>query len=382
MRWNWTQPDWPNFRFDSAAVEALERRFLLSSGEILGAVRHVTGDERDRLRIELLSEEAMRTSAIEGEVLDRASVQSSLRRQFGLSSDDAASRPKEKGVAEMMVDVYLTYAEPLTHNTLSRWHGMLLAHDRGLETIGAYRRHADAMQIVSDRIDRPTVHFEAPPSAQVQGEMDVFVDWFNRTAPDGTTPLPALTRAALGHLWFESIHPFEDGNGRLGRALAEKSLAQNIGQPSLIALAYTIERDRKAYYDQLETHQKTLDVTGWLIWFAEIVLKAQQVTLTRVAFFIAKAKFYDQFRDRLNERQAKVIERMFREGPDGFKGGLSAENYIAITGTSRATTTRDLQDLVEMGALNRTGERRHTRYWLHLLSANTTALRIGERFGE
>jgi Fic family protein len=194
--------------------------------------------------------------------------------------------------------------------------------------------------------------------------MDVFVDWFNRTAPDGPTPLPALTRAALGHLWFESIHPFEDGNGRLGRALAEKSLAQNIGQPSLIALSYTIERDRKAYYEQLETHQKTLDVTGWLTWFAEIVLKAQQVTLTRVAFFIAKAKFYDQFRGRLNERQAKVIERMFREGPDGFKGGLSAENYITITGTSRATTTRDLQDLVEMGALNRTGERRHTRYWL------------------
>lgn len=364
MLWNWTRPDWPNFRFDSAAVEALERRFLLSSGEIVGAFRYLTGDERDRLRIDLLSEEAMRTSAIEGEVLDRSSVQSSLRRQFGLTADGAPSRPREQGVAEMMVDVYSTYAAPLTHDTLCRWHGMLLAHDRGLETIGAYRRHADAMQIVSGRFDRPTVHFEAPPSAQVQGEMDVFVDWFNRTAPDGTTPLPALTRAALGHLWFESIHPFEDGNGRLGRALAEKSLAQNIGQPSLIALAYTIERDRKAYYDQLETHQKTLDVTGWLIWFAEIVLKAQQVTLTRVAFFIAKAKFYDQFRDRLNERQAKVIERMFREGSDGFKGGLSAENYIAITSTSRATTTRDLQDLVEMGALSRTGERRHTRYWL------------------
>lgn len=125
---------------------------------------------------------------------------------------------------------------------------------------------------------------------------------------------------------------------------------------------YTIKRERKAYYDQLETHQKTLDVTAWLIWFAEVVLKAQQVTLTRVTFFIAKAKFYEQFRDRLNDRQAKVIERMFREGPDGFKGCLSAENYIAITGTSRATTTRDLQDLVEMGALNRTGERRHTRY--------------------
>ncbi|GHE04498.1 cell division protein Fic [Defluviimonas sp. 20V17] len=364
MRRNWTQPGWPNFQYDSASVEPLERRFLLSSGEILGAVRHVTSEERGRLRIELLSEEAMRTSAIEGEVLDRSSVQSSLRRQFGLTADGAPSRPREQGVAEMMVDAYSNYAAPLTHDTLCRWHGMLLSHDHSLETIGAYRRHDDAMQIVSGRIDQPTVHFEAPPSAQIQGEMNTFVDWFNRTAPNGPAPLPALTRAALGHLWFESIHPFEDGNGRLGRALAEKSLAQNIGQPSLIALAYTIERDRNGYYDQLATHQRTLDVTDWLLWFAETVLKAQQVTLTRVAFFIAKAKFYDQFRNRLNDRQAKVIDRMFREGPDGFKGGLSAENYIAITGTSRATTTRDLKQLAEMGALRRTGERRHTRYWL------------------
>jgi len=366
MRWNWTQPDWPNFGYDSTAVEPLERRFLLSSGEILGAVRHVAGEERDRLRIDLLTEEAMRTSAIEGEVLDRSSVQSSLRRQFGLAVDGAPMRPREQGIAAMMVDVYSNHAAPLTHDTLCRWHGMLLSHDRGLETIGAYRRHDDAMQIVSGRIDRPKVHFEAPPSAQVPGEMDVFVDWFNRTAPDGPTPLSALARAALGHLWFESIHPFEDGNGRLGRALAEKSLAQNIGQPSLIALAYTIERDRKSYYDQLETHQKTLNVTAWLLWFAETVLKAQQVTLERVAFFIAKAQFYDQFRVRLNARQSKVVERLFREGPEGFKGGLSAENYISITGTSRATTTRDLQDLVEMGALGRTGERRHTRYSLNI----------------
>lgn len=368
MTWNWTQPGWPNFSYDATALELLERRFLLSSGEILGAVRHVTGEERDWLRIELLSEEAMRTSAIEGEVLDRSSVQSSLRRQFGLTTEGAPSKPREQGIAEMMVDVYSSFAAPLSHDTFCRWHRMLLAHDRKLETIGAYRRHDEAMQIVSGRVDRPTVHFEAPPSAQVPREMEAFVDWFNRTTPDGPAPLPALTRAALGHLWFESIHPFEDGNGRLGRALAEKSLAQNIGQPSLIALAYTIERDRKGYYDQLETHQKTLDVTDWLLWFGETVLKAQRVTLDRVAFFIAKATFYDQFRDRLNDRQAKVIERMFREGPDGFRGGLSAENYIAITGKSRATTTRDLQDLVEMGALSRAGERRHTRYWLRLES--------------
>ena len=206
--------------------------------------------------------------------------------------------------------------------------------------------------------------------------MQVLVDWFNRTAPNGPAPMAALTRAGIGHLWIESIHPFEDGNGRLGRALAEKSLAQSIGQPSLIALCYTIERDRKCYYDQLEKHQKTLDITPWLVWFAETVLKAQEVTLERVAFFIAKAKFYDLHRPNLNDRQAKTIERMFREGPAGFKGGLSAENYISITGTSPATATRDLHDLVEKSALTRTGERRHTRYWLNLKVSGNQGHRI------
>ena len=198
-------------------------------------------------------------------------------------------------------------------------------------------------------------------------EMERYADWFNKTGPGGAEPLPALTRAGLSHLYFESIHPFEDGNGRLGRALAEKSLAQNIGQPTLISLAFIIEKERKAYYDQLEQHQKTLNVTDWLVWFAEVVLKAQQVTLDRVGFFINKAHFYDRHRDQLNERQAKAIARIFREGPGGFKGGLSADNYLKITGTSRATATRDLQDLVEKGALSRTGERRHTRYWLNLI---------------
>jgi len=370
MAWNWQIPGWPDFRYDPAALAPLEQRFLLSSGEILGAVHHVSPSERDQLRIDLLSDEAMKTSAIEGEILDRQSVQSSLRRQLGLSPDSYPTKPREQGVAEMMVDVYSTYAEPLTHETLFRWHSMLLSHDRRLESIGAYRQHEDAMQIVSGRLDRPVVHFEAPPSGQVQDEMDRYIAWFNRTVPDTSDPLPALTRAGLSHLYFESIHPFEDGNGRLGRALAEKSLAQNTGQPSLIALAYSIERERKAYYDQLERHQKTLDVTPWLEWFAATVLTGQQVTLGRVGFFIAKARFYDRHREQLNDRQAKAIERMFREGPDGFEGGLSAENYISITGTSRATATRDLQYLVEIGALRRTGELRYTRYWLNLNETN------------
>jgi len=204
----------------------------------------------------------------------------------------------------------------------------------------------------------------------VPEEMKRFITWFNDTTPDGKTPLPALTRAALVHLHFVCVHPFEDGNGRIGRALAEKSLAQNLGQPSLIALAYTIERKRMDYYAALERNNKDLEINGWMKYFASTVLEAQNNTIKRVDFYVAKAKFYESFRDELNERQAKVIARMFKEGIDGFKGGLSAENYISISKTSRATATRDLQDLVEKGALTKTGELRHTRYHLKIATSD------------
>ena len=173
-----------------------------------------------------------------------------------------------------------------------------------------------------------------------------------------------MTRAGIAHFYFVCIHPFEDGNGRIGRALAEKSLAQNLSQPSLIALAYTIERGRRAYYAALERNNEETELTDWLSYFAETVLEAQRNTIRRVDFYVAKARFYERLRGQLNERQEKVIARMFREGIDGFEGGLSAENYIGIAKTSRATATRDLQDLVAKGALTRTGELRHTRYHL------------------
>ena len=204
---------------------------------------------------------------------------------------------------------------------------------------------------------------------RVPDEMKSFIAWFNDTAPGGKMSLPALTRAALVHLYFVCIHPFEDGNGRIGRALAEKSLAQNLGQPSLIALAYTIERKRKDYYAALERNNKDLEITEWMKYFCGTILEAQNNTLKRVDFYVSKARFYEKHRNALNERQSKVVARIFREGIEGFQGGLSAENYLSISKTSRATATRDLQDLVEKGALTRTGELRHTRYFLNLEKA-------------
>jgi Fic family protein len=366
MIWNWQQAEWPNFAYDSKGLEPFERRFLRQSGEFLGVFRHVRLADQDALRIELISEEAVKTSAIEGEILNRDSVQSSLRHQFGLGPDAANIPPTERGISMMMADLYRHFAAPLDDAMMFAWHGMLLSGDKSIKTIGGYRTHEDPMQVVSGPVSKRKIHFVAPPTKIVPTEMARFVTWFNNTAPQGATPLPALRRAGLTHLYFVCIHPFEDGNGRIGRALAEKSLAQNLGHPSLIALAYTIERKRKDYYAALERNNKDIEVTDWLTYFANTVIEAQSTTIKRADFYVAKAKFYERLRDKLNERQAKVIERMFKEGIDGFKGGLSAENYISITDTSRATATRDLQDLVEKEVLTRTGELRHTRYRLAL----------------
>jgi len=366
MTWNWQQADWPNFNYDSKVLEPLERNFLLRSGEFIGAFKHVGEDDRNTLKIELISDEALKTSQIEGEILDRNSVQASLRRQFGLDGETGNIPPAERGIAEMMVDLYRSFDAPLSHETLFNWHKMLLAGDNSISVVGGYRTHAEPMQVVSNIAHEPKVHFEAPPSLAMQKEMDALIEWFNATSPKGEKPLPAVTRAGISHLYFVSIHPFEDGNGRIGRAISEKSLAQNLGQPSLIALAYTIERARKAYYDALERNNKSNEITDWLLWFGNTVLDAQDTTNMRVDFYVAKAKFYGKYRDALNERQQRVVARMFREGINGFKGGLSAENYIAMTKASRATATRDLQELVELGAFTKTGELRHTRYRLNL----------------
>jgi len=361
MTWNWEQADWPNFNYDASALEVLEAQFLLESGIVIGAFRHLNADDKDLLKVDLISSEALKTSEIEGEILNRDSLQSSIRRQFGLQSDGRKVPPSEQGVAEMMVNLYRTFDTHLTHETLFEWHRMLCNGRRDLKDIGRYRTHEDAMQVVSGVIHRAKVHFEAPPSKQMQSQMDGFLEWFN-----GSHSLPALTRSGIAHQYFLSIHPFEDGNGRIGRAIVEKAIAQNFGQPSLIAVSSQIEKGRNTYYHALEAANKGNEITTWLLYFAQLILDAQKTTETHVHFLIEKAKLYDRLRGKLNERQERVISRLFREGPQGFQGGLSAKNYVTIAQTSPATTTRDLRGLVELGALTQTGELKMTRYWLNL----------------
>jgi Fic family protein len=374
MTWNWQRPDWPHFTWDKSRLAKAEEQFLLEAGIFVGTVKHLGPEDREQLTVEAMSTEALTTSEIEGDILDRASVQSSIRRQLGLAADKRRVRPAERGIAEMMVDLYRRFAEPLSDAVLFAWHNMLVQGRRDLRDVGRYRTGEVAMQVVSGATYAPRVHFEAPPASAVAREMRGFVNWFNCTTPGGSEPLPSLTRAGIAHLYFVSIHPFEDGNGRIGRAIAEKALAQGLRQPTLIALATTILAKRKGYYEALEAANKDNEVTRWLGWFAATATEAQRRTVARVEFLIDKTRLLDRLRGQLNDRQERALLRMLREGPEGFKGGLSAGNYVSITGASRATATRDLADMVAKGALVRVGELRHARYYIAIPRDSTAGI--------
>lgn len=365
-RWNWQQDDWPHFAYDTQQLEALERQFLVNAGLSFGIARHVGAQEKQDIIVNLISNEAYKTSEIEGELLDRDSLQSSIKRHFGYQEQVSRNHPKEDGIAEMMIDLYHHFDAPLTHDILWSWHLMLMNGRRDLHVIGRYRTYEEPMQVVSGYLHKPNIHFEAPPSAMMETEMCAFIDWFNSTAPAGDNPLPALTRASIAHLYFVSIHPFEDGNGRIARALVEKALAQHLEQPTLIALSQVIQDNRKDYYDHLEAQNKHNVIDDWLSYFSNVVLTAQAYTVKEMEFLIQKTKFFDHFSHTMNERQKKVVARLFAEGTKGFTGGLSAKNYITIARTTASTATRDLQALVAMGALTKTGERKSTRYHLNL----------------
>lgn len=363
MKWNWEHKNWPKFSFKKDEIEKLEAEFTFNSGLVFGVYKHLGKQDQENLTIELIASEALNTSAIEGEVLNRESLQSSIKRNFGLQNDQKKIPAAEKGISDMMIDLYRNFDDKLTHASLFRWHEMLTNGRRDLQDIGKYRTHDEPMQIVSKRLDEdPKIHFEAPPSKIIKKEMDDFILWFNQSK----TTLTPLTRAAIAHLYFVSIHPFEDGNGRIARALAIKALSQSNKQPLLTSLSTIIEAGRKKYYQALEDNNQSLEIGDWIIYFGKTFIESQNHTQKLIEFLLAKTRLYDGLKGQINERQDKVLKRMFAEGLDGFEGGLSAENYIKITKTSRATATRDLQDLVEIKALVKSGELKGTRYFLKL----------------
>ena len=362
MQWNWQHKNWPHFEYQSNEFSDYEEQFLLNAGTLLGSIKHINDADHKKFIINLMSYEAYKTSEIEGDILNRDSLQSSIRKHFGLKTDHRKIPPAERGIANMMIDMYENWNKPLTTQSLFQWHTMLTNGRRDIQNIGQYRTHTEPMQIVSGSVYSPKIHFEAPPSKDIKKEMKAFIQWFNQKS----SKMSPLIKSGIAHIYFESIHPFEDDNGRIGRAISEKSLSQSLKRPTLIALSHAIQNSRKNYYNALHDASQDMSITHWLIYFCETVLKAQDYTQKMINFLIEKNRFYERYSNSLNERQAKAITRMFDEGIEGFKGGLSAQNYITITGTTRATATRDLNDLVKKNAFSRTGELKHTRYHLNI----------------
>lgn len=361
MRWNWQEKDWPNFKWDASKLEKAEQLFSHGNSFLDGALLHLNPKDKEPFLIEIMTQESLETSAIEGEYLKRDSVRSSIARRLGFSIEPYKATPAEEGISEVMVNLYQTIEKPLTTDMLFDWHRLLMKGRHDLTDIGCFRTHLDPMQIVSGPDYQRKVHYEAPPSVDIPEEMDRFLDW-THLSPH----LPAMTRAGLAHLWFESLHPFEDGNGRLGRLLVEKFLAQSSQKPLLTGIATPMNLYRKDYYNALAKASRGLDVTDWLLWFATIALEAQKRTQQHLEFIVAKSRLLESLKDKLNKRQEKALLRVLQAGPAGFKGGLSARNYETITGSSIPTTTRDLVDLVQKGAFYKTGTLKGTRYHLNI----------------
>ena len=364
MRYIWQQADWPNFSFDLSGMAADLKQYQRRLGSLEGmAVGLDSCSEADAV-LEIMVQEAISSAGIEGEFYSRADVASSIRNNLGLNNPQASVKNKNAaGISELMTAVRESWFELISEPMLLNWHRLLLANAPRNISVGAWRTHSESMQILSGAIGKEKVHFEAPPSAAVPAEMAAWVTWFNITAPDSTRPIEhAPLRAALAHLYFESIHPFEDGNGRLGRAVAEKALAQDAGRPLLFSLSKAIHQHRSDYYAALQQAQQGNEVTEWIEWFLQMLLLAQQGAAEQIAFTLRKTRYLDQHRPQINSRQEKALLRMLAEGPGGFAGGMTAKKYRAITRAAPATSTRDLAKLVEIGALESTGAGRGRSY--------------------
>jgi Fic family protein len=278
-------------------------------------------------------------------------------------------------------DATLGFKQLLTEDRLLRWQSALFpGGTSGIRRIavGRYRDHSDLMQIVSGQPGKEVIHYTAPPSAQVPFEMQAFLAWFAETSHqnDNADGITGITRAAIAHLWFESIHPFEDGNGRIGRAIMDMALAQDLGETTrLYSLSNQIMQHRKGYYDALHQAQHgSLDVSDWVLWFTQQFSMACQATCALIDRALEKSSFWQTHsQTSLNERQRKVIQRLLDDGDGGFLGGLNADKYMKITSTSKATATRDLADLVKNGLLRSAGQGKAVRYYVAVSGWNQGA---------
>lgn len=361
--YNWQLKDWMKFTFDENVIQPYLFEFNKKMGFINGVSIALSKKFLEDTIITLMVEEAVKTSEIENEFVSRIDVLSSIKKNLGYDNSLKQIRDKNAiGLGSLMVEVRKNYNQPLDEETLFEWHKLLFQHTNRIHS-GVWRIHSEPMQVISGNYENEIIHFEAPPSETVPKMMKDYINWFN-TSLENKKYQHLLIRAGISHLYFETVHPFEDGNGRIGRALAEKAILQCTEFPILLSLSTAIEAKKNNYYQALKLAQQSNEITDWLLYFFKTVLEAIDYSMIWIEFILNKTKWFDAFRNLLNERQHKVMNRMFEEGPLGFKGGMSAKKYMSITGTSKATATRDLKDLETKGAITQKNAGRNTCYEL------------------
>jgi len=361
----WEDPQWPHWEYELKQLTGLLTQVYQAQGRLLGRMHHVGIGLRDQESLRVLTEDVLKTSEIEGEKLDPNSVRSSIARRLGI--DIGALAPADRhidGVVDMVLDATQNHQKNLTQERLFAWHAALFPTGHsGLSKIlvGAWRDDAQGpMQVVSGPVSRQKVHFEAPPAPFLEPEMFQFLLWFNVDQQDDP-----IIKAGLAHLWFVTLHPFDDGNGRIARAIGDMALARSDGSSQrFYSLSAQIGRDRKNYYELLEKTQKgTLDVTQWLSWFLSSLLSAIQVAEAALSTTLVKTNFWQHWSGTpMNERQIKLLNKLL----DGFDGKLTSSKWAIIAKCSPDTALRDITDLLERGALVKSESGgRSTSYELH-----------------
>jgi Fic family protein len=362
----WQHLNWPDWRFDTAALAAALAAVHRAQGKLAGRMEALGQSQRQLAALQMLTNDVLTTSEIEGEQLNLEAVRSSFARR--LNVDIGALAPADRhvdGVVDMVLDASQGYAQPLTNMRLLAWHtGLFPAVSSPAVSVrfqlspvksGHWRDDAQgAMQVVSGSVGRQTVHFEAPPAQRLDAEIRVFLDWFNDS--DGSFALDPVLKAGLAHLWFVTLHPFDDGNGRIARAVGDMALAKaEQSAQRFYSLSAQIQRERSAYYALLETTQKgDLDVTDWLQWFLSCLLRAITTSDVTLSAVLSKADFWQRWAGTpLNPRQIKLLNRLL-DGSDGsFVGKLTSSKWAAIAKCSPDTALRDIQDLLQRGMLQK-----------------------------
>lgn len=364
----WQRPTWPQWNFDAAALVAPLAQARQQQGIALGKAQAIGFENVGMAQVmrEIWIHGAISTAAIEGQKLDMDTVRSSVMRKLGLAEGGPTSRHVD-GLIDVMHDASQHFAQALDADRLCRWQSALFpGGTSGIARIevGKFRTFTEPMEIISGNIGKEKVHYRAPDSANLPLEMGRFLDWFNQpNCVDG------IVRAAIAHLWFETIHPFEDGNGRVGRAIIDMVIAQDGGQAArLYCMSRQLQENQSAYYDALNAAQTgNLDITAWIVWFVTQFGAACQQSVLHIDKALEKARFWsDHAEQDFNERQRKTLKKLLDMGDGGFLGGLTTEKYSKITDASKPTASRDLVDLLQKGGLISRGVGKATKYYVNV----------------